>query len=82
MAAFGKRQQPSAWLTWVASRREDLLRLLWKWLSCHKAIAVLLPGIPEPEHVAEVRAILRPLSEIKERAAAVRLPPPAQSSGG
>ena len=38
---------------------DRLLRLMSKWLACHEAIAALLPGLPEPKHVAEVRAILR-----------------------
>ncbi|MCJ2136694.1 hypothetical protein MKK69_22030 [Methylobacterium sp. J-026] len=38
---------------------DRLLRLMRKWLACHEAIAALLPGVPEPEHVREVRAILR-----------------------
>ncbi|MCJ2124779.1 hypothetical protein [Methylobacterium sp. J-077] len=37
---------------------DRLLRLMRKWLACHEAVAGLLPGIPEPKHVAEVRAIL------------------------
>lgn len=37
---------------------DRLLRLMRRWLATHEAIAALLPGIPEPQHVREVRAIL------------------------
>ena len=47
---------------------DRLLRLMRRWLALHERIAALLPGIPEPEHVREVRAILHPLDEIKKRA--------------
>jgi hypothetical protein len=32
-----------------------LLRLVRRWLTIHERIAALLPGIPEPPHVQEVR---------------------------
>ncbi|MCJ2065453.1 hypothetical protein MKK63_22465 [Methylobacterium sp. J-088] len=38
---------------------DRLLRLMWRWLALHERIAAMLPGIPEPEHDADVRAILR-----------------------
>ncbi|WP_267359790.1 hypothetical protein [Methylobacterium sp. GC_Met_3] len=38
---------------------DQLLRLMRRWLALHEAIGVLLPGMPEPEHVREVRAIIR-----------------------
>jgi hypothetical protein len=34
-----------------------LLRLVRRWLAIHERIAALLPGIPEPPHVQEVRGI-------------------------
>jgi hypothetical protein len=37
-----------------------LLRLVRRWLVIHERIGVLLPGIPEPPHVREVRAVLAP----------------------
>ena len=37
---------------------DRLLRLMRRWLACYEAIGALLPGISEPEHVREVRAIL------------------------
>ena len=61
---------------------DRLLRLMRRWLALHERVAALLPGIPEPEHVREVRAILRPLDEIKRRAADVRPHPPARSLRG
>lgn len=42
---------------------DRLLRLMRRWLSYHDAIGALLPGIPEPQHVKEVRAILRPVTK-------------------
>lgn len=41
---------------------DRLLRLMGRWLALHEAIGALLPATPEPEHVAEVRATLQPLS--------------------
>ena len=38
---------------------DRLLRLMRRWLVTHERIGALLPGIPEPEHVREVRAILQ-----------------------
>jgi hypothetical protein len=35
-----------------------LLRLVRRWLALHERIAALLPGILEPPHVQEVRAVL------------------------
>ncbi|MCJ2121348.1 hypothetical protein [Methylobacterium sp. J-077] len=35
-----------------------MLRLMRKSLRLHDAIAALLPGLPEAEHVRQVRAIL------------------------
>ena len=35
-----------------------LLRLVGRWLTVHERIGALLPGIPEPPHVQEVRAVL------------------------
>lgn len=34
-----------------------LLHLVRRWLAIHERVAVLLPGIPEPPHVQEVRCI-------------------------
>lgn len=63
-----------AWIRWLDMRAhalvnrgsgladDRLLRLMRRWLACHETVAGLLPGLPEPKHVAEVRAILRPLS--------------------
>ncbi|MDP4027219.1 hypothetical protein Q8W71_32105 [Methylobacterium sp. NEAU 140] len=51
-------------LFWLAGMRRQpppgdvLLRLMRRWLAVHEAIGRLLPGIAEPEHVREVRAIL------------------------
>ncbi|MCJ2086110.1 hypothetical protein MKK88_08900 [Methylobacterium sp. E-005] len=39
---------------------DRLLRLMRRWLALHQEIGAMLPGVPEPEYVAEVRAILRP----------------------
>ncbi|MCJ2063063.1 hypothetical protein MKK63_10115 [Methylobacterium sp. J-088] len=38
---------------------DRLLRLMRRWLAMHEAVGALLPGITEPEHDADVRAILR-----------------------
>ena len=38
-----------------------LLRLVRRWLTIHEQIAALLPGIPEPPHVQEVRVVLQHL---------------------
>ena len=35
-----------------------LLRLVRRWLTIHERIGALLPGIPEPPHVRDVRAAL------------------------
>lgn len=35
-----------------------LLRLVRRWLTIHERITALLPGIPEPLHVQEVRVML------------------------
>lgn len=35
-----------------------LLRFVRRWLAIHDQIGALLPGIPEPSHVHEVRMIL------------------------
>ena len=50
-------------------------------LAAHNAIGALLPNKAEPEHVAEVRAILRPLAEIRRRAAGPPHPPARPSRG-
>ena len=36
-----------------------LLRLVRRWLTIHERIGALLPGIPEPPHVEQVRAVLQ-----------------------
>ena len=54
---------------------DRLLRVARKWLACHEAIGALLPGVLEPEYVAEMRAILHPLAEIRGRAAGPPHPP-------
>lgn len=36
---------------------EKLLRLMEEWLALHERISDLLPGIPEPPHVQEIRGI-------------------------
>ena len=36
-----------------------LLRLIRRWLAIHERIAGLLPGIPEPPHVQEVRNLFQ-----------------------
>ena len=51
---------------------DQLLRLMRKWLACHEAIAALLPDTPEPEHVREVRAILRLSHDVRKCHAATR----------
>ncbi|MBN4098595.1 MULTISPECIES: hypothetical protein [Methylobacterium] len=38
---------------------DRLLHLMRRWLAQHEAISALLPGVAEPRHVAEVRAILQ-----------------------
>lgn len=50
---------------------DRLLHLMRKWLALHEAIGALLPGIPEPEHVGEVRTILTP-KEVRRADAPVR----------
>ncbi|MCJ2012654.1 hypothetical protein [Methylobacterium sp. J-076] len=35
-----------------------LLRLVRHWLAIHERIGALLPGVPEPPHVQEVRVVL------------------------
>ena len=35
-----------------------LLRLVRRWLAIHERIGALLPGLPEPPHVQEVRVVL------------------------
>jgi hypothetical protein len=40
-----------------------LLRLVRRWLTIHEGIGALLPGIPEPPHVHEVRVVLGFLTE-------------------
>ena len=40
-----------------------LLRLVRRWLAIHERIGALLPGIPEPPHVHEVRVVLGFLSK-------------------
>ncbi len=62
------------WLDWrlhAASRHDGsdeagdrLLALAQRWLAIHAAIGALL-GIPEPSHVARVRATLRPLDSVR-----------------
>ena len=49
--------------SWAARRGQDphgptLLRLVRRWLAIHERIGALLPGIPEPPHVHEVRVVL------------------------
>lgn len=39
----------------------ELLRLARRWLDIHRQIGALL-GIPEPPHVAQVRATLTPIA--------------------
>ena len=36
-----------------------LLRLVRRWLAIHEEIGAMLPGIAEPLHVRQVRAVLR-----------------------
>ncbi|UIN35124.1 hypothetical protein [Methylobacterium oryzae] len=57
----------------------NLVVIARRWLKAHEAIAALL-GIPEPPEVEKVRATLRPLDEVRKRAAAV--PPPGRPSRG
>lgn len=52
----------------------DLVITARPWLSMHEAIATLL-GRPEPPEAVRVRATLRPLDEIRSRAAAALSPP-------
>lgn len=40
-----------------------LLRLVRRWLAVHERIGALLPGIPEPPHVQQVRVVLGFLTE-------------------
>ena len=40
-----------------------LLRLVRRWLAIHEEIGAMLPGIPEPPHVREVRAVLGFMAE-------------------
>ena len=40
-----------------------LLRLVRRWLAIHDRIAAMLPGVPEPQHVRQVRAVLGFLME-------------------
>lgn len=47
---------------------DELLRLARYWLDTHQQIGALL-GIPEPPHVAQVRATLHPLKQGHEEAA-------------
>jgi hypothetical protein len=50
---------------WGAGFADDsVLRLMRRWLKLHDAIAILLPALPEPEHVAQVRVVLRGLSDL------------------
>ena len=44
---------------------DRLLRLMRRWLALHEAIGALLPATPEPQHVAEVRAILLAASGLR-----------------
>ncbi len=37
---------------------DDLLRIARQWLDTHQRIGALLPGMPEPPHVAQVRVTL------------------------
>jgi hypothetical protein len=43
-----------------------LLRLVRRWLATHERIAALLPGIPEPPHVQEVRVVLGHLTKRRD----------------
>ncbi|MGU3668427.1 hypothetical protein ACLBX9_29960 [Methylobacterium sp. A49B] len=59
----------------------DLVIAARRWLDTHEAIAALL-AIPEPPEAAKVRATLRPLDDVRRRAAAAPPPHPARSSRG
>ena len=53
---------------------DRLLHLMRRWLALHEAIAATLPGVPEPKHVREVRAILRPPLAPRDRGEGRRKP--------
>lgn len=40
-----------------------LLRLVRRWLALHDRIGAMLPGVPEPLHVRQVRAVFSVMSE-------------------
>lgn len=56
----------------------DLVFIARRWLETHEAVHALL-RTPEPPEVAKVRATLRPLDEIRRRAAFAP-PPPVRPS--